>query len=55
MGGPCEEKVSAATSEEMMTKGMQHVEEKHPEMAADIKRTPMDDPKMVELVSQIQG
>ncbi len=47
MGGPCNEAVTAETSDEMMTKGMTHVEAAHPEMAADIKATPMDDPKMV--------
>ena len=32
---------------EMMTNGMAHMEAAHPEMAADIKAMPKDDPKMV--------
>jgi predicted small metal-binding protein len=48
MGGPCEEKISAETSDEMMGKAMAHLEAAHPEMAADIKAMPKDDPKMVE-------
>ena len=47
MGGPCETKMSAATQDEMMNKGMAHIESAHPEMAADIKSMPKDDPKMV--------
>ena len=47
MGGPCEEKVMGNTSEEMMGNGMKHMEAAHPEMAADIKAMPQDDPKMV--------
>jgi hypothetical protein len=31
----------------MMTKGMVHLESAHPQMAADVKATPKDDPKMV--------
>lgn len=48
MGGPCETAITASTSDEMMKKGMEHLESEHPEMAADIKATPQDDPKMVE-------
>lgn len=48
MGGPCEEKIQGATMEEMMNNGMSHMEQAHPEMAADIKAMPKDDPKMVE-------
>ncbi|HWB33785.1 MAG TPA: DUF1059 domain-containing protein [Candidatus Paceibacterota bacterium] len=48
MGGMCEEKMSANTPEEMMDKGMQHLEAAHPEMAANVKAMPKDDPKMVE-------
>lgn len=47
LGGPCDTKIQGGSEEEMMTNGMKHVEEAHPEMAADIKATPMDDPKMV--------
>jgi predicted small metal-binding protein len=47
MGGPCEAEIMGATPEEMMSNGMKHLEEAHPEMAADVKATPQDDPKMV--------
>ena len=47
MGGMCEEKVTAATQEEMMGKGMAHLEVAHPEMAASIKSMPKEDPLMV--------
>jgi len=48
MGGPCDEKIQGSTADEMMKNGMTHVEQAHPDMAADIKATPQDDPKMVE-------
>lgn len=48
MGGMCEAAMTAETSDEMMTKGMAHLEEAHPEMAATVKAMPKDDPKMVE-------
>jgi predicted small metal-binding protein len=48
MGGPCETAITGSTQEEMMNNGMKHMEEAHPEMAADIKAMPQDDPKMVE-------
>ena len=47
MGGPCDAAMTAETSDEMMTKGMAHLEEAHPEMAATVKATPKDDPMMV--------
>lgn len=47
MGGQCEEAISGSTVDEMMGNGMKHLEEAHPQMAADIKATPMDDPGMV--------
>ena len=47
MGGPCDDAITASSSEEMMTKGMAHLESAHPQMAADVKATPKDDPKMV--------
>ena len=47
MGGPCEEKIMGATPDEMMMNGMKHMEMAHPDMAADIKAMPKDDPKMV--------
>ncbi len=37
-GGPCEEYISAATKEEMLSKGMDHVRAAHPEMVADIEK-----------------
>ena len=48
LGGPCEEKIQGATPDEMMKNGMTHLEQAHPDMAADIKAMPKDDPKMVE-------
>jgi len=48
MGGTCDAKISAETKDEMIAKGMEHVKEAHPEMAADIAAMPKDDPKMVE-------
>lgn len=47
MGGMCDVAMTAATENEMMGKGMTHLEEAHPEMAATIKATPADDPMMV--------
>jgi predicted small metal-binding protein len=47
MGGPCDHPITAETSEEMMGLGMQHIEDAHPEMAADIKAMPADAPAMV--------
>ncbi len=47
MGGPCEAEITASSSDEMMSKGMEHLESTHPEMAADVKAMPKDDPKMV--------
>jgi hypothetical protein len=48
MGGMCDTAMSAETPEEMMSKGMAHVEDAHPEMAANIKAMPKDDPQMVD-------
>ena len=48
MGGPCDTKVQGATTDEMMKNGMVHLEQEHSQMAADVKATPQDDPKMVE-------
>ena len=47
MGGMCDEKIVAGSREEMLEKGMEHLEEKHPEMAAQVKSMPKDDPMMV--------
>lgn len=48
MGGMCETAVSAETRDELMQKGMAHVEEAHPDMAASIKSMSLSDPLMVE-------
>lgn len=47
MGGPCEAKITGSTPDEMMANGMKHLEEAHPEMAAQVKSTAPDDPTMV--------
>jgi hypothetical protein len=45
MGGPatCTATLTGNTAEEMATNGMKHVEEAHPEMAADIKKMSPED------------
>lgn len=48
MGGPCEAAIQGNTPEEMMNNGMVHLEQAHPEMAAEVKSAPKDDPKMKE-------
>lgn len=48
MGGMCETSITGSTPEEMIGNGMTHLEEAHAEMAAEIKATPKDGPKMVE-------
>lgn len=48
MGGMCGQNVHGATEQEMIKNGMVHLEEAHPEMAATIKATSMDDPMMKE-------
>ena len=47
MGGMCDAKILGSTSDEMMANGMKHLEEAHPEMAADVKKMPDTDPMMV--------
>jgi len=47
MGGMCDASMTAATQDEMMTMGMKHLEEAHPEMAADVKKMAPTDPMMV--------
>ncbi len=47
MGGPCDEAMTAETSDEMMGQGMAHLESAHPEMAAQVKAMSHDDPMMV--------
>ena len=48
LGGPCVTKVQGLTADEMMNNGMMHLEQAHPDMAADVKAMPKDDPKMIE-------
>ena len=48
MGGTCDHPMTADTSEEMMNKGMAHLNEAHPEMAKSVEEMPKDDPVMVE-------
>ncbi len=47
IGGMCETPLTGSTPEEMIANGMAHLESAHPEMAATIKATPKEDPKMV--------
>ncbi len=48
MGGMCDTEITAGSKEEMMSKGMAHVEAAHPEMAESIKKMAPTDPLMVE-------
>jgi len=52
MGGMCDTALSAENKEEMMGKGMMHLEEAHPEMAAGVKAMPKEDPMMVAWVGK---
>ncbi len=54
MGGPCKEKITGSTEDEMMMNGMKHVEEAHPEMAADIKKMDRNDPMMTAWVEKFK-
>lgn len=47
LGGPCDAQITGETPEEMMANGMKHLEEAHPEMAAQVKSMPKNDPQMV--------
>lgn len=47
MGGMCDTPIQASSMDEMLSKGMKHLEEAHPEMAADIKKMDPKDPMMV--------
>ena len=44
MGGSCDQPITASSYDELVTLGMKHLEEVHPEMAADVKKMPSDDP-----------
>ncbi len=48
MGGMCDTAITAATPEEMISKGMDHLREAHPEMVASIESMPADHPMMVD-------
>lgn len=54
MGGMCDEPITASTQDEMMTKGMQHLEKAHPEMAESVKKMPETDPMMVKWQEDFQ-
>lgn len=47
MGGQCDAEIHGATADEMMANGMKHLEEAHPQMAADVKAASPSDPMMV--------
>lgn len=47
MGGTCDAPITASSYDELNMLGMKHLEEVHPEMAADIKKMSPDDPMMV--------
>ena len=55
MGGMCDTAITASSEEEMMQKGMQHLEEAHPEMAASVKAMPADDPLMIDWVEKFKA
>ncbi len=46
MGGMCDYAMTASTPDEMIKVGMVHIEQSHPEMAADINKMSKDDPIM---------
>jgi hypothetical protein len=48
MGGMCDQAITAATPEEMISLGMEHLKVSHPEMIASIESMPADHPLMVE-------
>ncbi|MDB5266442.1 MAG: hypothetical protein JWN89_257 [Parcubacteria group bacterium] len=48
MGGMCDEEITAGSKDEMLAKGMEHVEAAHPEMAESIKKMSPADPLMVD-------
>lgn len=45
MGGPCDHTITASTPEEMMKKGMEHLEIDHPEIAKKMKDMSYDENK----------
>jgi len=55
MGGMCDEPITAATKDEMLAKGMAHLEAAHPEMAETVKTMPKEDPMMVEWAAKFDA
>ena len=47
MGGPCDAKITGATTDEMLANAMKHLETAHPDRAVQVKATPENDPMMV--------
>ena len=47
MGGMCDTALHAESMNEMMGKGMEHLEAAHPEMAETVRNTTKEDPMMV--------
>jgi len=45
LGGPCEQKLSAASWKEMAEKMTKHVMENHPETAKEMEQMHKEDPK----------
>ena len=45
LGGKCDQKISAATWNEMVTNMSNHVVEKHPDVARDMVKMHNEDPK----------
>ena len=43
MGGPCDDVIQGNDPKELTDNGMKHVQEKHPEMAADMKNMTKED------------
>lgn len=52
LGGMCDEEINANSYDEMISKGMAHVKDKHPEMAENIQKMAQDDPLMVDWVKK---
>lgn len=55
MGGMCDHAMTASSEDEMMMKGMQHLEEAHPEMAKSVKEMSPEDPGMIEWVQKFKA
>lgn len=54
MGGMCDAEITGNTADEIMANGMKHLEEAHPEMAAQVKSASPEDPMMVEWNAKFQ-